>query len=382
MVPVPFPVPPGAASELARPLAITDDVLVLDALVALATDAGVELQVRPSLTSAGEAWQHAALVLVDAAAAARPDARPPSRRDGVVLVGTSADDASAWDAEGLFGAASTVVLPDAGPWLVELLRTSGQRPAEQVVVAVTGASGGVGASCLCVALAVSAARSGGDAVLVDADPHGGGLDLLLGAEDEPGARWSDLLSGQGALTLPASAIAAALDHVPQVGGVRVLSCSRWGAPAPSRAALSAVLRSPLAPLVLVDVGRGEALPEACSEVVLVAGEGVRAAAAAAEAAARLAAGGAVLHLVARVGRRGSQAAGRELADGLGLPLVAVLRPDPDLPADLARGLPPGTRPRGVLARVAASVLQARAVTAPVPSGRRAGEVPTRRAAAA
>jgi hypothetical protein len=53
------------------------------------------------------------------------------------------------------------------------------------VVGVVGGVGGVGASTFA---AVLAARIGG--VLLDIDADGGGIDVLLGVEDVPGARWS------------------------------------------------------------------------------------------------------------------------------------------------------------------------------------------------
>ena len=63
------------------------------------------------------------------------------------------------------------------------------------VVGVLGGSGGVGASTFAAALATSAGRS----VLVDTDPVGGGIDVLLGIEAVPGARWSGLQVDGGRL---------------------------------------------------------------------------------------------------------------------------------------------------------------------------------------
>nr|WP_297430142.1 pilus assembly protein FlpE [uncultured Actinotalea sp.] len=63
---------------------------------------------------------------------------------------------------------------------------------EGQVVAVVGAAGGVGASTLACLLARRRASAGHRVVLVDLDPAGGGLDVLLGVEQVPGARWSDL----------------------------------------------------------------------------------------------------------------------------------------------------------------------------------------------
>jgi MinD-like ATPase involved in chromosome partitioning or flagellar assembly len=54
-------------------------------------------------------------------------------------------------------------------------------------VGVLGGSGGVGASTFAAALA---AAVGSVAVLIDADPVSGGVDVLLGIEAVPGARWS------------------------------------------------------------------------------------------------------------------------------------------------------------------------------------------------
>ena len=56
------------------------------------------------------------------------------------------------------------------------------------VLAVVGGSGGVGASTFAAALATAAAP----ATLIDLDPVSGGIDVLLGIEDVPGARWSGL----------------------------------------------------------------------------------------------------------------------------------------------------------------------------------------------
>lgn len=60
------------------------------------------------------------------------------------------------------------------------------------VLAVLGAVGGCGASTVAAALAV---RSG--ALLVEADPLGPGIDLLLGIEASPGLRLDDVRTGLG-----------------------------------------------------------------------------------------------------------------------------------------------------------------------------------------
>jgi hypothetical protein len=56
------------------------------------------------------------------------------------------------------------------------------------VIGVVGGSGGVGASSFAAILAAVA----GGSVLLDLDVTGGGIDVALGIEGEPGARWSGL----------------------------------------------------------------------------------------------------------------------------------------------------------------------------------------------
>ena len=59
------------------------------------------------------------------------------------------------------------------------------------------------------------------AVLVDGDPLGGGIDLVLGGEDVPGVRWPDLAGARG--RVPPADLAAAL---PEVDALHVLSWDR------------------------------------------------------------------------------------------------------------------------------------------------------------
>jgi MinD-like ATPase involved in chromosome partitioning or flagellar assembly len=90
-------------------------------------------------------------------------------------------------------------------------------------------SGGVGASSFAAALALAAAPS----LLVDADPLGGGLDVLLGLEAEPGPRWSALAATRGRVSAD-----ALRDALPGFDGVAVLAHD--GPPVPP-AALAAVV---------------------------------------------------------------------------------------------------------------------------------------------
>ncbi|HMO10966.1 MAG TPA: pilus assembly protein FlpE, partial [Actinotalea sp.] len=88
---------------------------------------------------------------------------------------------------------------------------------------VAGVSGGVGASTLAALLAQERSRAG-RVVLMDLGA-GGGLDVLLGLERVPGARWPDLDGLHGAVA-PQD-----LDGLlPRWRSVEVLSASRHGAP--------------------------------------------------------------------------------------------------------------------------------------------------------
>lgn len=84
----------------------------------------------------------------------------------------------------------------------------------RATIGVVGGSGGIGASTFAAVLAWAAAV----AVLVDLDPVGGGLDVLLGVEQEPGARWSGLQLDGG--HLDAGLLAGGL---PRWAGVPVLA---------------------------------------------------------------------------------------------------------------------------------------------------------------
>lgn len=86
------------------------------------------------------------------------------------------------------------------------------------VIGVVGASGGVGASVFAAVCARVAAPS----TLVDGHAHSGGLDLLLGIEEEIGARWGEIVIGEGAVAR--EDVRRALPATPD--GVAVMTCSR------------------------------------------------------------------------------------------------------------------------------------------------------------
>jgi len=231
-----------------RPLIITSDSVLMDDLLRLAAAAGVEVQVAHDLESARRSWRQAPLVVVDMVNA-RGVAGVLSRREGVLLVSCEADP-DAWRLAVSIGAEHVACLPDAERWLIGRLAEGGEGPSrEGRVMTVTGAVGGAGASTLAAALALAAARHE-RVLLIDGDSGGGGLDLVLGAEQQQGARWPDLSQAQGRIN--AGSLASAL---PCSDGVFVLSAARDGQVDIDPAVLQAVIESGVRgfDMVIVDV---------------------------------------------------------------------------------------------------------------------------------
>ncbi|MFE5942187.1 septum site-determining protein Ssd [Streptomyces sp. NPDC056480] len=350
------PVPSGpdgtGAQEQRRtgPLIVTEDLGLLDDLLRLCAAAGVEPEVHHRVPERRASWTDPPLVLVGDDAAAR--CRGAARRPGTVLVGRDRDDAGVWRLAVEIGAECVLRLPDAEGLLVDRIADAAEGVGRQALtVGVVGGRGGAGASTLACGLALAAARSGRRTLLVDGDPLGGGLDVLLGGEREEGRRWPDFAASKGRL-----AGGALEESLPSVRGVRVLS---WGRE-PAASVPAEAVRSVLAAarrrggVVVVDLPRAadqaavEALAQLDLGLLVVPGE-LRAVAAAHRVASTLSMGVRDLRAVVR----GPYAAGldeRWVADALRLPLAGELPYDPGIVADQDAGVPPGAEPRGPLGR--------------------------------
>ncbi|MEV6203130.1 septum site-determining protein Ssd [Streptomyces sp. NPDC051771] len=336
------------------PLIVTEDVVLLDDLLRLCAAAGVEPEVHHRVPERRASWTDPPLVLVGEDVAAR--CRGSVRRPGVVLVGRAPDDPEVWRLAVELGADSVLRLPGAESRLVERIADAAEGGGRTALtVGVVGGRGGAGASTLACGLALAAARSGRRTLLVDGDPLGGGLDVLLGAEREEGRRWSDFTASKGRL-----AGGALAESLPAARGVRVLSWGRepTGSVPPDavRAVLAAARRG--GGVVVVDLPR--AVDEAGAEVLaqldlgllVVPGE-LRAVAAAHRIAGTLSLGVRDLRAVVR----GPYAAGldeRWVADALRLPLAGELPYDPVIVTGQDEGTPPGADPRGPLGRFCAA----------------------------
>ncbi|GGV91340.1 septum formation initiator [Streptomyces gelaticus] len=355
------------------PLIVTEDVELLDDLLRLCAAAGAEPEVHHSLPENRGSWEQAPMVLVGDDAAQR--CRGAVRRRGVMLVGRDQDAPDVWRRAVEIGAEYVLRLPDSESWLVDQIANAAEgvgRPA--LTVGVIGGRGGSGASTLACALAVTAARVGRRTMLIDGDPLGGGIDVLLGGERAEGMRWPDFAHSKGRV-----GGGALEESLPALHGLRVLSWGRddWVVipPQAMRAVLAAARR--LGGVVVVDLPRrvdesvAEALAQLDLGLLVVPGE-LRAVAAAKRVASMA---GMVLDDL-RLVSRGPYAAGldeRWVAQALGLPLAGELPLDAGLSDAQDGGVPPGGSARGPLARFCAAFWE-RALASEGAGGRAGGGV--------
>ena len=343
---------------------MVSDPDLLDSILRLAAAAGCELHRAVDPTQARRHWHVAPVVVLDAPAAQRCARSGLPRRPGVVIavLGEPAEDV--WRLAVAVGADHVCSLPQAEQWLVATLADAAEGPPRRgAVLAVVGGRGGAGASVFAAAVAVTAARAGDRALLVDCDPLGGGIDLVLGAEDLDGLRWPHVVIDGG--RVPAAALHAALPMPPVPAGragLAVLSCDR-SRHVPSPGAVRSVLESGrrAGDIVICDVPRypTDAVAAAlglADLTVLVVPADVRSCAAAARVATGLTDFGAPIRLVVR-GPSPGGVTPEEVARSLDLPILATMRPEPGLARALERGQAPGRR-RGPLATAAGRVLAA------------------------
>ena len=286
------------------------------------------------------------------------------------------------------------------------------------VIAFVPATGGTGSTTLAAAVAVRAAAAGRSSIIVDLDRLAGRLDVVLGVEDEDGWRWPDLAGVSGVVDgrqllrqLPAARGAAALSFGPteprgcmaegdlsDAGGM-----GERGAPGPRAGLGAGVMQEQsgaayrlddgsewleracdvvaglrdAAEVVVLDCPRDDRVLQALADeldvVVLTVGTAVAQVAGAAVAvplvrlaldrvrlAPSPASSGPLVPplepwVVLRGGRVDEQLHDL-LMDHLDVPVVGTVVDDRHLVADLAAGLPPGTRGRGSVVEMADRLL--------------------------
>ncbi|WFB08227.1 septum formation initiator [Streptomyces sp. LX-29] len=337
----------------ARPLIVTEDDELLDDLLRLCAAAGAGPEVALGSSAQRGSWEGAPLILVGDDCAAGLRGFP--RRTGLLLIGRDLDDQGIWRRAVDLGADHVLFLPDDEAWLVDRIADAAEGTGLQALtLGVIGGRGGAGASTLACALAVTAARAGRRTMLIDADPLGGGLDVLLGGEGAEGLRWPAFAASRGRV-----AGSALEESLPELHALRVLSWDRGDSvaipPAAMRSVLAAARRR--GGVVVVDLPRriDEAAAEALAQLdlgLLVVPAELRAIAAAHRVAAALSPGLRDLRAVVR-GPYASGLDDEEIARLLGLPLAGEVPQEPGLPEALDGGQPPGAGARGPLARFCA-----------------------------
>ncbi len=351
-------------------LAMVTDPDLRDETDRVAAAVGVRVVHAGASAVSRKTWSAAAAVVLDEAAAQRCGQLALPRRAHVSVVALTQPATATWAAAVAVGAHRVLTLPGQERELIGELAEAGESARDDgprgKVVAVVGGCGGAGAS----SFAVAVAQAAGDALLVDLDPWGGGIDLLVGGESAPGLRWPDLALEGGRLNW--SAVREAL---PRHRGISLLSGTRHGyevGGAPVDAVVDAGRRGGVA--VICDLPRRltdatQAALDAADLVVVVSRCDVRACAATAAMAPVLAAANPNLGLVVRGPSPGGLRA-TEVAEIAGLPLVASIKAQPQLTRQSEHG---GLR----LGRRCALTVAARRVLAVLPS---AGSEPNGRAA--
>ena len=254
-----------------NPLIITRHETLLDELLRLAAAAGVVPEVVPDAGAALRCWGAAPVVLVGTDLAEEMVRIGPPRRTGVQLIGWGGVPDEVFRLAVALGAENVAELPRSEGWVLELLADTGDNPpGESVTIGVLGGSGGSGATTFACCLGLAAARRGA-ACLIDTDPHGPGVDRVLGFDRMDGVRWDTLQQTTGRISAR-----ALRDALPRRHDLGVLT---WPAgpeaslqPFAVREAMSAAARGHR--VVVLDLPRtggplAEELMTRCSHLVLM-----------------------------------------------------------------------------------------------------------------
>lgn len=344
-----------------RPLVVSAGGPVLEEIRRHAAAVDCEPVYVPDLDTALPYWQDAPLVLVDDDVV--PAAPGMPRRDDVFLLCGGKPPQSLWRRAFALGAREVVSLPDSEGVLLAVLADLAEAPSTDRgrVVAVIGGRGGAGASVVAAAVSVSAARSGTRSVLVDCDPLGGGIDLVLGAESAEGLRWPDVRVQGGRLAM------SALDEALPVsahgdGHVALLSCGRDGAD-PGPEAVAAVVEAGVRAgrIVVCDLPRepgpcGRRVLRSADLVVLVVPAELRASVAASRVLDRLGEARSRTRVLVR-GPAPDGLAAHEVAAAVGAPSLGWLHADRRLAKAVERGAFAPSR-RSPLGTAATTILRA------------------------
>lgn len=333
------------------PLVVTADPDLLDDLLRLATAGGTEVVVAADPAAARPRFAAAPLVIIGVDQVPACLAARLPRRSRVVVAGRRPWPSGVDEAIARLRPVEVCQLPDGEAWLVDRLAEGPGRPMGRIL-AVIGGSGGAGASILAGGLAITSATSGHRTLLVDADPLGGGLDLLLGWERIDGLRWPALTGAGGRVDPP-----TLLRALPHRGDLVLLSFARDESPIVPGEAMAATLDAGrrARDVIITDLPRqlddaAVLALESADRAVLIVPAELRATAGAARIAQMIRFHRDELSVVVRGPAPGKLKA-RDIAAALRLPLAGSLRPEPAMCQALERGAPPASSGKGPLAEL-------------------------------
>jgi secretion/DNA translocation related CpaE-like protein len=351
-----------------RAVVCVRDQDLLDTVLRIAAAAGCAANCVPDAIAARHDARGARLVVLDPSTAAEwHEARLPAHH-GLVLVCPQEYPGSVYKSAVDLGAAQVIRLPASQDDLVEAFADAAEDRSRSPgpVLAVVGGRGGAGASVFAAALGVAVLRRGHNGLLVDCDPHGSGLDMVLGAEALPGTRWSDLHVQSGRVS--ASALRRALPTMRRgKSELAVLACRSNKPGPPTAAAVTAVVEAGrrAGHTVICDLPRTigdleSAVLARATMAVLVVPVDVRSCSAARGLASKLRSCTDNVRLVAR-GPSPTGLTGTDVAHVLEVPLLIEMRPQPALAKSLDEG-EFHVLPKSPLGLATAEVLDAVAVS--------------------
>lgn len=302
-------------------------------------------------------WGTVTAVVLDVDAARQIVEAPlPSGPAVFVVCDDMVGSADAWRLAAAVRAAAVVALPGGQPLLLDALlgclggAGGAGSAAHPLTVGVVGSGAGAGASTLAVLLAAAAARAGRRPVLIDGDPTAGGLDLLLGAEAEAGARWGDVLAS--------AAPSAVATQRTEVAGIGLLSWGRSAAEPPSSRQIGEVIAAlgDASDVVVTDAGRHDAgrWLIGCRHVIVVCSRQVRGAASAAVLGQSVKTERMAL---VTTGIGPAELSPAEVSEAVGLPLLGELPYDVAVARRAAAGRLHHLPRRGRVARAADRILR-------------------------
>lgn len=243
-------------------LLVTNDSELISHVQRIASAIGMSLECRDNPFRAHVDWESFSYVLLGDDLAQECQAASLPRRSGLAIVHgdreispeTGAWERELWKCAVTLGAENVIGLPGAEFWLRDTLAQALRHVEDRgSLIAVIPGSGGAGATTLAVNLGLRAVNQGTAALVIDADPVGGGIDLILGAEELTGTRWCDIDPGTGRIAADTLAHALPTSH-----GLTFLSHGRGKVHIPDTDVVAAVVDAGRRAfdLVIVDLPRG------------------------------------------------------------------------------------------------------------------------------